>query len=130
MAVAETYLTTGSTPAENAHRSRPPTLKVTNVTLDPDPVLVNKPFDLHVSFKVDVASSSENALPTILKFTVLKGSKTLFSSEPYPIDAINGEGEKFSLHMKPVPVKGAYTINVTVKHQDLLSRKSVELLIK
>lgn len=129
LAVAEKYLAKGGTPAEIFHRQTPPTLEITSVTLEPNPVRVNTPFDFHVSYKVDVPGSPENTLPIILKFTILRGNKVLFSSEPIHMDADNGGSKKWALHMNPVPKEGTYTIEVVIKHQELASKKSTELLI-
>ena len=37
--------------------------------------------------------------------------------------------DNWTLHMTPVPVKGAYTIRVVVEHEDLVGDKSVKLHI-
>jgi len=129
LATARIYIETGQAPAAVSHQSRLPTFEITGITLAPDPVPVNKSFDFHVSFDVDIPGSQDHIIPTVLNFKILRGSKVLHTSEPYSINANNGGSKKWTLHMNPVRSKGTYTIQVTIKYTNMVSEKSTKLLI-
>jgi len=129
LANATIYIETGKTPKTIAHASRAPQFEITGITFDPNPVPLNKPFDFNVRFDVDVPGSSDDNIPTSLSFQILRGGKTLLTSESYTINADNGGSKKWTLHMNPVRKKGTYTIRVTIEYKNLVNEKAVELRI-
>jgi len=127
---AKIYIETGKTPRAIAHENRTPTLEITSVTLEPDPVKVNQAFDFKVRFKADIPGSEGNKIVTAFYFKVIQNNKTLFPSKSYSINVNNGKINTRTQHMNPVPVKGVYTIKVFVKYKNLLAEKSITLTIK
>ena len=126
---ANKYIQTGKTPDAVASENRAPTLKITSLTLEPDPVPVNQAFNFHVKFRVDVPDSTGNKIATVFYFKVLQNNKILFSSKFYSIKVNNGETNTRTQHMTPVPAKGVYTIKVFVKYKKLLAEKTIKLII-
>jgi tetratricopeptide (TPR) repeat protein len=127
---AKIYIETGKTPKAIAHESRAPTLEITSVTLEPDPVPVNQAFDFHVKFKADIPGSKSKKIATAFYFKIIQNNKTLFTSKSYPIKVNNGKINTRTQHMNPVPAKGVYTIKVFIKYKKLLAEKNITLTIK
>jgi len=115
--------------ASHVVASQTPTLEIISVTLEPDPVPVNQAFNFYVKFKADIPDSADNKITTVFYFKVLQNNKILFPSKSYPIKVNNGKITTRTQHMKPVPVKGVYTIKVFVKYKELLTEKSITLTI-
>jgi tetratricopeptide (TPR) repeat protein len=126
---AETYIKTGKTPTAVAYENRSSRFEITDITFTPDPVPLSTSFDFHVRFEVDVSSSSDDTIPTDLSFKILRGSKILFTSGSYSVNTNNGGIKDWTLHMNPVKTKGTYTVQVTIKYKNMLSKKSVALYI-
>jgi len=105
------------------------TLLISEVNLEPDPVAVNHAFDFHVKFKANIPSS-ENKITTIFYFKIIRGNKTLFTSEFYSLKVDNGKMTTRIQHMNPVSVTGKYIIKVFVKYQKLQAEKSIPLIIE
>ncbi len=127
---AKKYIEAGKTPLATTKENRTPTLEITSLTLEPDPVPVNQAFDFRVRFKADIPGSADNKIATIFYFKVLQNNKILFPSKSYSIQVNNREINTRTQHMKPVPAKGVYTIKVFVKYKELLAEKSMKLTIK
>ncbi len=127
---AKIYIETGKTPVAIANENRSPTLEITNFTLEPDPVPVNRPFDFHVGFKAYIPGSEGKKLATTFYFKILQNNKTLFKSRSYSIKVNNGKVNTRTQHMNPVPAKGVYTIKVFINHKKLQAEKSIILTIK
>lgn len=127
---AKKYIRTGETPMAAANENRSPTLEITSITLEPDPVPVNQPFDFYVRYKVEIPGSTGNKIATVFYFKVLQNNKILFTSKSYPIKANKGKINTRIQHMNPVPAKGTYTIKAFVKYKELRAEKSIELVIK
>lgn len=127
--VAKTYLEAEKTPIVIANETRAPAIEIIDLTLEPDPVPVNRKFDFHVKFKADIPGSADNKITTIFYFKILQKNKILFTSKLIPIKVNSGKINTRTQHMNPVPAKGAYTIKVFVKYKDLLAEKNIELII-
>ena len=126
---AKDYLGAKKPPVSTPKASAAPTILISDVSLEPDPVAVNQAFDFHVKFKADIPGSANNKIATIFYFKVLQNNKILFPSKSYSIKVNNGEITTRTQHMKPVPAKGVYTIKVFVKYEELLSEKTIKLII-
>jgi len=105
------------------------TLLISEVGLDPDPVAVNHAFNFYTKFKVNIPSS-ENKITTVFYFEIIRGNKTLFTSEFYSLKVDNGKMATRIQHLNPVAVTGKYVIKVFVKYQKLQAEKSIPLIIK
>lgn len=126
---AKVYIESGKTPAEIAQNNNVPTFEITEITVHPNPVPVNKSFDFHVHFEVNIPNSSDAIIPTMLNFKILRGNKVLHTSESYFINTNNGESKKWVLHMNPVRKKGSYAVHVTIKYKTKVSEKIAQLQI-
>lgn len=104
-------------------------LEITSLRLTPATIPVNQPFDFVVSFKADAPDSSGGSIAALVNFNILKEGRTLFRSKRIPIQARSGEIKSWTMHMNPVPAKGAYTISAVVTYEELTARKSIELAI-
>jgi len=126
---AKFYLKTGKTPAATASENRKPSLKITGLTLQPDPVKVNTAFDIVIDFKADIPGSKQQ-IPILFYFTISQNDKILFKSNSNTINSDNSKVSNWIQHMNPVPAKGVYTIKTFVKYKKLLTEKSITLTIK
>jgi hypothetical protein len=127
---AKDYLGVKKAPVSPPKASTVPTILISDIRLEPDPVPVNQAFDFHVKFKADIPGSESNKIATAFDFKVLQDNKILFTSKSYSIKVNNGETNTRTQHMTPVPAKGVYTIKVFVKYKKLLAEKSITLTIK
>ena len=126
---AKDYLEVKKTPVSTARASTVPTILITDVTLEPNPVPMNQAFNFYVKFKVDTPNSADNKITAEFYFKVLQNNKILFPSKSYPIKVNSGKITTRTQNMKPVPAKGVYTIKVFVKYKELLAEKSIILTI-
>lgn len=110
--------------------STTPTIIITDLILEPDPVPVNHAFDFYVKFKADIPSFKSNKITTTFYFKILKKNKILFKSELYSIKVINNKIKNWTQHMNPVAAKGEYTLEVFINHKDLQAEKRIRLTIE
>ena len=127
---AQKYLGTGNAVANNVDQTRTPTLKITSLSFDPDPVRVNRAFDIKISIKPDIPGAGKNKLPIIFYFKIYKNQKKLFTSQNITIETFNGRGKSWTYHMNPVPKAGAYKIVTFVKYKGIVDQKSIPLTIE
>jgi len=127
---AKDYLEVEKAPVTTTNASTVPTIIITDITLEPDPVLVNQAFNFYVKFKVDTPSSVDNKITAMFYFKVLQNNQVLFPSKSYPIKVNSGKLTIRTQNMKPVPEKGVYKIKVFIKYNELLAEKSIILTIK
>lgn len=126
---AKIYLETGQTPDVIAYENKPSVIKIENLSANPNPAKVNKPFDIIVSFKTDIAVSSKE-IPVFFNFSISQNNIILFESEPIKIKADNGIITHWKTNMNPVPLKGAYTIKGYIKYKKTIAEKIITLTIK
>jgi len=115
--------------AATTSKNTTPTLKITSLTLDPDPVPVNTAFDFKIKFKIDLPGAVNNKIPTSFYFKIYKNKKKLFTSKNISFDSINGKTKSWIHHMEPVRKAGVYEI-VTFKYKELFDKKSITLTIE
>ncbi len=127
---AKKYLGAGEIATVNTRKNTTPTLKITSLTLEPDPVPVNTIFDIKINFKPDIPGAGNNKFPIVFYFKIYKNNKKLFTSKDITIDSFNGKTNSWTQHMNPVPVKGGYSIKTFVKYKKLLAEKNITLTIK
>jgi len=127
---AKRYLETGKTPAEVVYIKQKPSLDVTGLWIEPNPVRINEPFDIHVNFKLDIPSSQAKTIPTSLSFEISQSGKILLRSKSYSIAANNQEVTDWKLHMNPVSRGGTYTVKIVVQYEKLFTTKSIRMDIR
>jgi len=127
---AQKYLGTGNAVADNANQTRTPTLKITSLNLDPNPVRVNRAFDIKISFKPDIPGVGKKQLPIIFYFKIYKNQKKLFTSKNISIETFNGRKKSWINHMDPVSKAGTYKIVTFVKYKEIVDQKSIPLIIE
>lgn len=128
LTTAKMYLGAQKTPAAITTEKQKPSLKITDLSLEPDPVKVNKPFDIVADFKIDIPDGKKQ-IPILLYFTISQNNKILFKSDTYTINADNSKVSNWTRQMNPVSAKGVYTIKVFVSHKELLTEKTIKLII-
>lgn len=128
---APIYIETGKTPKAIKYENRTAEITIIGLSLKPDPVLVNKPFDIEVRFKADM-TGDENVIPIpiLFNFTISQNNEVLFESESSTISADNGKTINWNAHMNPVPVKGEYTINGFLRYKKMVVEETITLSIK
>jgi len=129
-ATAKKYLGTGNAVADNGSQTRTPTLKITSLNLDPDPVRVNRAFDIKISFMPDIPGAGKKQLPIIFYFKIYKNQKKLFTSKNISIETVNGRKKSWINHMDPVHKAGTYKIVTFVKYKEIVDQKSIPLVIE
>ena len=127
---AKKYIEAGKTPLATTKENRAPTLKITSLKLEPDPVPVNTPFDIKIKFKIDLPGAKNNKLPTNFYFKIYKNKKKLFTSKDISFDSFNGKIKSWKQHMEPVRKAGVYKIITFVKYKELFDKKSITLTIE
>ena len=127
---AKKYLGAGNTVADNASQTKTPTLKITSLNLEPDPVQVNRAFDIRISFKPDIPDVGKKQLPIIFYFKIYKNQKKLFTSKNISIETFNGNKKSWINHMDPVSKAGTYKIVTFVKYKEIVDQKSIPLIIE
>ena len=127
--IAKVYIETGKTPKALEFENRTAEITAIELRLIPDPVPVNKPFDIGVSFKVEM-TGDETVIPVLFSFTISQNNKVLFRSESSMIEADNGRITHWNAHMNPVPVKGTYTIRGIFRYKKTAAEKTVVLTIE
>jgi hypothetical protein len=114
----------------NPEKSTTPTILITDVILEPDPVPVNQAFDFHVKFKAAIPGLKRDKIVTTFYFKILKKNKVLFKSEPYSIKVTNNKIKTWTQHMNPVAAKGEYTLEVLINHKNIQAEKRISLTIE
>jgi tetratricopeptide (TPR) repeat protein len=127
--VAKKYLGAGETVTITS-KNRTPTLKITSLKLEPNPVPVNTAFDIKIKFKPDIPHLGNKRIPTLFYFKIYKNNKRLFTSKDISFDVFNGKIKSWKQHMDPVSRAGVYEIKVFVKHKEIIDKKSIKLKIK
>ncbi len=127
---AKKYLGTKNVVADNANQTRMSELKITSLSLDPDPVRVNRAFDIKISFKPDIPGVGKKQLPIIFYFKIYKNQKKLFTSKNISIETFNGRIKSWVNHMNPVPKAGIYKIVTFIKYKEIVDQKSIRLIIE
>jgi len=125
---AKTYL--GANQTATANTNRTPTLKITSLTIDPDPVSVNTPFDIKISYQPDIPGAGYNELPIVFYFKIYKNKKAIFTSEEVTLNCLNGNKRPWKHHMDPVSRTGTYEVKAFVKYKNISDSKSITLAIK
>jgi tetratricopeptide (TPR) repeat protein len=128
LTTAKMYLGAQKTPAAITTEKQKPSLKITDLSLEPDPVKGNKPFDIVADFKIDIPDGKKQ-IPILLYFTISQNNKILFKSDTYTINADNSKVSNWTRQMNPVSAKGVYIIKVFVSHKKLLTEKTIKLII-
>ena len=126
---ARLYLETGKTPAAIANEKRKPSLQIIELSILPNPVPVNTPFDILIDFKSYIPGG-KSEIPTRFDFTISRNNDRLYKSEPFNINAKNSKISSWTHHMNPVPATGVYLIKAYIRHNQLVAEKSMELIIK
>jgi len=111
-------------------KSTTPTILITDVILEPDPVPVNQAFNFHVKFKAAIPRLKSNKIVTTFYFEILKKNKVLFKSKPYSIKVTNNKIKTWTQHMNPVAAKGEYIIEVFINHENIQAEKRIRLTIE
>ncbi len=128
LATAKMYLGAKKTTAAIAGVEQKPSLEITGLSIQPDPVKMNAPFDIVINFKADIPDSKKQ-ISTLFYFTISQNKKILFKSTSNTIRADNSRVSSWTHHMNPVPVRGIYTVKAYIKYRALLADKSVKLII-
>ncbi len=129
LAAAKMYLGAEKSSAAIVREDQKPRLEITGLSLQPDPVKMNTPFDIVINFKPDIPGGNKQ-IPTLFYFTIRQNKKILFKSTPNTIHADNSRVSSWTHHMNPVPSKGIFTVTAYVKYKQLLAEKSIKLIIK
>ena len=111
-------------------KSTTPTILITDVILEPDPVPVNHAFDFHVKFKASIPSVKSNKIVTTFYFKILKRNKVLYKSGTHSIKVTNNKIKTWTQHMNPVAAKGEYTIEIFINHENIQAEKRIRLIIE
>ena len=129
LTTATMYLGAGKPPTTIVAETQKPRLEITGLSLQPDPVKVNTPFDIVIDFKVDIPNGKQQ-IPILFYFTISQNGKILFKSNSDTINADNSKVSGWTHHMNPVPAKGIFTITAYIKYKELLAEKNIKLIIK
>jgi hypothetical protein len=121
-------LKTGSPAASNVKES--PSLEITDLYFEPDPLLVNIPFVIKYSFKPDIPGMGSDMIPVIFYFKIYRSSKLLFSSKRYTIKTENNMVKNRKQHMDAVSQKGEYIFKAFVEYKKISDNKSIILKIE
>ncbi|MCK5878158.1 MAG: tetratricopeptide repeat protein [Holophagae bacterium] len=126
---AKIYIETGKTPKAIEFENKTAEITFTGLSVTPDPVLVDKPFDIEVRFKT-VMAGTENEIPILFNFTISQNNEVLFESKSSTINADSGKITHWKAHMNPVPVEGAYTIKGFLRYKKTVAEETITLNIK
>ena len=129
LTTAKMYLGAGKTSTDTASENQKPSLKITKLILQPDPVKMNTPFDIVINFNVDIPGGKKQ-IPVLFYFTISQNGKILFKSNTDTINADNSKISTWTHHMNPVPAKGIFTVTADIKYKELLAKQSIKLIIK
>lgn len=105
-------------------------IRITSLSLEPDPVLVNMPFDIKTRYQVNISNDSNKNIPVVYFYKIYKNNKNLISSKPVSLNAENGKIKSWIQHMNPVSKTGVYELRVFVKYNEFVDEKKMTLIIK
>ena len=128
--VARFYIRHKAPPREAIPEEDPltPRISIVSVTSSPDPVAVEKPFELVTNFKATVPFTQMATLS--FHFTIHKDGKFLFQSEPTDLKAERGRLTNWTQFMMPVRKAGDYKLTVYLGYLDVTVQKSALLHIE
>ncbi|MDA3916911.1 MAG: hypothetical protein PF690_08060 [Deltaproteobacteria bacterium] len=127
---AQLYLKEGNPVAAGNDINRSPSLKITDLNYEPIPLPVNTAFGVICRFKPDIPKMGNNIIPVTFYFKVYRGSKVVFTSKHYTVNARNNKVAKWVQHMNPFSKKRAYIFKAFVKYKNISDNKSITLTIK
>ena len=127
---AKQYLKAGNKTAADTKTNRSPSLKITDLYYEPNPLPVNTAFDVLCRFKPDIPQMGNNTIPVIFYFKIFRGSKVVFTSKHYTINARNNKVEKWIQHMNPFSKKRLYQFKAFVKYKDISDNQSMNIKIE
>ncbi len=102
----------GSSPKPDETVSRPPgtTLTINRLSVVPNPVTKNAPFDIETSYFLSDPSASGNDLSLMYRFEIHQGARKLFESRSIPIRGQNAQESVWVQHMNPVSMTGRFRV--------------------
>ena len=102
----------GSSPKPTETVSRPPgtTLTINRLSVVPNPVTKNAPFDIETSYFLSDPSASGNDLSLTYRFEIHQGARKLFESRSIPIRGQNAQESVWVQHMNPVSMTGTFRV--------------------
>ena len=128
--ITNPYPGSGNTTVADTNRNRSPSLKITDLYYEPNPLPVNTAFDVICRFKPDIPQMGNNTIPVIFYFKVYRGSKVLFTSKHYTVNARNNKVEKWVQHMNAISKKGTYKCKAFVKYKNISDNQSINIKIE
>ncbi|MDA3916910.1 MAG: hypothetical protein PF690_08055 [Deltaproteobacteria bacterium] len=120
----------GNNEAADTNKNRSPSLKITDLNYEPNPLPVNTAFDIICRFKPDIPQTDNNTIPVIFYFKVYRGSKVLFTSKHYTVNTKNNKVKKWVQHMNAISKKGTYKFKAFVKYNDISDNQSINIKIE
>jgi len=120
----------GNMAAADTNINRSPSLKITDLYYEPNPLPVNTAFDVICRFKPDIPQMGNNTIPVIFYFKIYRGSKVVFTSKHYTINARNNKVKKWIQHMNPFSKKRVYKFKAFVKYKNISDNQSTNIKIE
>lgn len=104
-------------------------VSINSVTIEPNPVRVNRKFDIKTDFNADFLQSKYRVYVNFY-FTISLNGDKLFTSKKMKLEANNGSKTKYTTQMNPVSKKGHYTLTAYIQYKNITAKKSVKLNIQ
>lgn len=127
---AKQYLGFKKQSSTSTDKTNKPELRITSLSLAPNPVKVNHPFDIKLKYQVSLSKTNNNIIPINYYYKIYQNQKKLMTSTIIALTAENNRTKSWVQHMNPVPKTGKYKLIVIIEYKKMQAQKSIELNIQ